>query len=400
MALRISPLSTPPVYAQEIEIVERKGLGHPDTICDAVAEKLSIALSRYYLERFGLILHHNVDKALVRGGAAQVEFGGGSILQPIEIYLAGRATHAVNGSKVPVEDIAVETARQWFKEHLPAIDCDKHLRFHCLIRPGSSDLVNLYLRQKITGVALANDTSCGVGYAPMDELEQLVYAVERQLNSPEIKSAHPGYGEDIKVMAVRENSAITLTIACAFISRYIQNIEDYLANKARLRTIVLDTARRITASPVTVHVNTADQIDADSVYLTVTGTSAEAGDDGEVGRGNRANGLITPYRPMTMEAVAGKNPVTHVGKLYNIAAMRIAASLVREIAGVGEAYCYLVSEIGKPIQEPRVIDIHIRCDDGRCLQYLTPAIEDLVRAELANIGGLWREFVQGNIAVY
>ena len=132
----------------------------------------------------------------------------------------------------------------------------------------------------------------------------------------------------------------------------------------------------------------------------VTGTSAEAGDDGEVGRGNRANGLITPYRPMTMEAVAGKNPVTHVGKLYNIAAMRIAASLVREIAGVGEAYCYLVSEIGKPIQEPRVIDIHIRCDDGRCLQYLAPAIEDLVRAELANIGGLWREFVQGNIAVY
>ena len=99
MALRISPLSTPPVYAQEIEIVERKGLGHPDTICDAVAEKLSIALSRYYLERFGLILHHNVDKALVRGGAAQVEFGGGSILQPIEIYLAGRAWDGFMASK-------------------------------------------------------------------------------------------------------------------------------------------------------------------------------------------------------------------------------------------------------------------------------------------------------------
>jgi len=400
MALRISPLSTPPVSAQEIEIVERKGLGHPDTICDAVAEKVSIALSRYYHERFGLILHHNVDKALVRGGAAQVEFGGGSILQPIDIYLAGRATHAVNGSKVPVEDIAVESARQWFKEHLPAIDCDKHLRFHCLIRPGSSDLVDLYLRQKDTGIALANDTSCGVGYAPVDELEQLVYAVERQLNSPEVKSAHPAYGEDIKVMAVREDSAITLTIACAFISRHIHNLDDYLANKARLSASVLDTARSISVKHVAVHVNTADNLDTGSIYLTVTGTSAEAGDDGEVGRGNRANGLITPYRPMTMEAVAGKNPVTHVGKLYNITAMRIAASLVREIAGVGEAYCYLVSEIGKPIQEPRVIDIRIRCEDNCRLQDLTPAIEDLVRAELTNIGGLWREFVQGNIAVY
>jgi len=400
MALRISPLSTPPVSAQEIEIVERKGLGHPDTICDAVAEKVSIALSRYYHERFGLILHHNVDKALVRGGAAQVEFGGGSILQPIDIYLAGRATHAVNGSKVPVEDIAVESARQWFKEHLPAIDCDKHLRFHCLIRPGSSDLVDLYLRQKETGIALANDTSCGVGYAPVDELEQLVYAVERQLNSPEVKSAHPAYGKDIKVMAVREDRAITLTIACAFISRHIHNLDDYLANKARLSASVLDTARSISVKHVAVHVNTADNLDTGSIYLTVTGTSAEAGDDGEVGRGNRANGLITPYRPMTMEAVAGKNPVTHVGKLYNITAMRIAASLVREIAGVGEAYCYLVSEIGKPIQEPRVIDIRIRCEDNCRLQDLTPAIEDLVRAELTNIGGLWREFVQGNIAVY
>jgi S-adenosylmethionine synthetase len=51
-----------------------------------------------------------------------------------------------------------------------------------------------------------------------------------------------------------------------------------------------------------------------TVYLTVTGTSAEAGDDGEVGRGNRVNDLITPYRPISLEAAAGKNPVTHVGQ--------------------------------------------------------------------------------------
>jgi S-adenosylmethionine synthetase len=177
MALHITQLSTPPVSSQAIEVVERKGLGHPDSICDALAERLSVALSRHYLERYGLILHHNVDKALLRAGTAQVEFGGGRLLQPIEIYLAGRATHEVKGSKVPVVDIAVETARQWFREHLRAVDCDRHLKIHCLIRPGSSDLVNLYLRQKDTGIALANDTSCGAGYAPLDELEQLAYAV-------------------------------------------------------------------------------------------------------------------------------------------------------------------------------------------------------------------------------
>jgi S-adenosylmethionine synthetase len=400
MALRITSLSTPSVFAREIEIVERKGLGHPDTICDALAERLSNALSRYYLERFGLILHHNVDKALVRGGSAQVEFGGGAVLQPIEIYLAGRAARDVNGSTVPVDEIAEETARQWFREHLHAVDCDKHLRFHCLIRPGSQDLVNLYLRQKQTGVALANDTSCGVGFAPLDELEQLALATERHLNSPAVQSARPGFGEDIKVMAVREGDAVTLTVSCAFVSRHIHNLDDYLEHKAKLTEIALDAARRVTNKKIAVFVNTADNLDTGSVYLTVTGSSAEAGDDGEVGRGNRANGLITPYRPMTMEAVAGKNPVTHVGKLYNVTAMRIAAALVREIQDIGESYCYLVSQIGKPIQEPRTIDIQVRTEEGRPLNGLRPAIEQIVRTELADIANLWRDFVRGDITVY
>ena len=58
--------------------------------------------------------------------------------------------------------------------------------------------------------------------------------------------------------------------------------------------------------------------DESGIYLTVTGLSAEQGDDGEVGRGNRVNGLITPSRAMSLEAAAGKNAVAHVGKLYNL----------------------------------------------------------------------------------
>jgi len=109
---------------------------------------------------------------------------------------------------------------------------------------------------------------------------------------------------------------------------------------------------------------------------------------------NRANGLITPNRPMTMEAVAGKNPVTHVGKLYNVAAMRIAAALIKEIEDVQEAYCYLVSQIGRPIQEPRVINVQVRTEEKSSLSKLAPAIEEVVRADLANIGNLWWEFVE------
>jgi S-adenosylmethionine synthetase len=49
--------------AADVEIVERKGLGHPDTICDLVMERISQALSQAYLQHFGKILHHNCDKA-------------------------------------------------------------------------------------------------------------------------------------------------------------------------------------------------------------------------------------------------------------------------------------------------------------------------------------------------
>src|SRR5690606_39588302 len=85
------------IAAGDTEIVERKGLGHPDTLCDAIAERVSVSLSRYYLEHFGAILHHNVDKALICAGSASPRFGGGELLEPIDIFLGGRVTADVKG---------------------------------------------------------------------------------------------------------------------------------------------------------------------------------------------------------------------------------------------------------------------------------------------------------------
>jgi S-adenosylmethionine synthetase len=146
-------------------------------------------------------------------------------------------------------------------------------------------------------------------------------------------------------------------------------------------------------------VNTADEISRGSVYLTVTGTSAEAGDDGQAGRGNRANGLITPYRPMTLESVAGKNPVTHVGKLYNLAAGLIAASVVDEVPEVGEAECRLVSRIGRPISDPQVADVRVRCPEGVDLAAVSPRVREIVDSQLAALGLLTRDLIQGSLAV-
>ena len=391
MKLEIGPLEAASAAALPFEIVERKGLGHPDTICDALAENLSRALSRFYLERFGAILHHNVDKALLCGGAARPAFGGGQVIEPIEIYLAGRATASFEGVAIPVDEIAVEESRRWLGENLRHLDPARHVRIHPRIRPTSPDLAALFLRRRGAGAPLANDTSLGVGFAPLDELESAVLAVERKLNSREVRAAQPEIGEDIKVMGVRSGREISLTLACAIVGRHVSDMDDYRRKKARIRQIAASAA----GAGAEVALNTADGDGADSVYLTVTGLSAEAGDDGQVGRGNRVNGLITPYRPMSLEAAAGKNPVTHVGKLYNLLASRIARALVAEVEGVTEAYCYLVSRIGRPITEPQLVDLKLRLEEPAAFAALRPRVEEVARGELAGVTALWRVLLEG-----
>ena len=396
----ITPVTSLSPAASPIEMVERKGIGHPDTICDALAEQLSLALCRYYRDQFDLILHHNVDKALLWGGASQTAFNGGRVIEPMEIFLAGRATCEVNGTKVPVEEILIETGRQWLETHIHALDVDRHVKLHALVRPGSADLVDLYLRQKSTGVALANDTSCGVGFAPLDELEQLVYAVEQHLNSVQVKTDHPECGEDIKVMGVRRGQSIELTVACAFVDRYISSVEDYFAKKEILKGQVTGIAKKFFVGDVVVEVNTADGQEEESLYLTVTGTSAEAGDDGEVGRGNRVNGLITPYRPMNMEAAAGKNPVTHVGKLYNIVAQQIAADIIAQLSEIRQAQCYLVSRIGYPVNQPHVIDLRVELDKDIALGTVERQLRDITQYHLNNTNSIQDQLIDGAIKVY
>jgi len=386
-------------YTQPVEIVERKGTGHPDTMCDALAEELSRNLCRFYLDNFGLVLHHNVDKALLWGGTSQTKFGGGKIIAPIEIFLAGRATSEFRGIKVPVEQLVEDSCRQWLKTNFHALDAERDVKLHSLIRPGSSDLVELYLRQEKTGIALANDTSCGVGYAPLSELELITLSVEKTLNSAEDKALHPEVGEDIKVMAVRNHENIELTVSCAFIDSFISDIDDYVNKKSLLAARVEKIVEGFTERETRVIVNAADNISNGSLYMTVTGTSAESGDDGEVGRGNRVNGLITPYRPMNMEAAAGKNPVTHVGKLYNIVAQQIAYTLVRQLDDVEEAYCYLVSRIGSPIKEPMIVDIRIALAEGGSIDGMQQAIDEIVHSKLEDMEQIRHNLINGVLSV-
>lgn len=379
----------------DFEIVERKGLGHPDTICDEIAEAFSLDLSRRYLAECGEVLHHNVDKALLAGGASRATFGGGEITRPMELFLAGRAVTSFGAKSLAIEELAQAAATEWFAKRLPLVDIHRHLRVHSLVRPGSADLNGLFARRR-GRARLSNDTSCGVGYAPLSRLETIIYAVEKDLGAA-AAGQHPEFGRDIKVMGVRQGKHVDLTIACALIGRFVPSLAAYLDAKMAIAAIAHQTAERFGAEEVTVKVNMADDPARGSVYLTVTGTSAEAGDDGEAGRGNRINGLITPFRPMTMESVAGKNAVTHVGKLYNIAASLIAQRLVNDLPDAEEAQCLIVGQIGRPVDQPQAVEVSVRSASGHI--EAKHEIEAVINAELAGLGSVAEELVAGTLQI-
>jgi S-adenosylmethionine synthetase len=362
--IEVELLKMQSVKAMKVELVERKGLGHPDYIADSASEVASRALSRYYLKHFGTILHHNLDKTLLVGGQSSPKFGGGELLEPIYIIVAGRATTEVKTDdgveKIPFGKIIVEAVKDWIRNNFRFLDPERHVIVDYMVRKGSTDLVTVFEAGK-KFIPLANDTSIGVGYAPLTTLEKLVYETERLLNSRQFKNKYPAVGEDIKVMGLRRGKTIALTIAAAIIDSQVRDMGEYINTKDHVKEAVLDLASKIAPDYDTkVFVNTADLPDKGSVYLTVTGTSAEHGDDGATGRGNRANGLIPPMRPISLEATAGKNPVNHVGKIYNVVARRIAERVYDQFNYVfSDVYVEILSQIGKPIDKPLVASIKL-----------------------------------------
>ncbi len=380
-----------PIEEQGTEIVERKGVGHPDSIADGLAESVSQALSKMYKERFGRILHHNTDQVEVVGGQSHPKFGGGVFLEPAYIVLVGRATTEVNGERLPYRTTAIHAAHDYLTKTCTNLNVDDDVILDCKIGQGSVDLRGLYDTQK----RLSNDTSFGVGFAPFSETETLVLQTEQLINGP-LKKDLKEVGQDIKVMGVRQGDKIRLTIAAAIVDKYVPDKDHYKAVVQELRERVLDNAVKYTDREVKVDINTGDNYDAGIFYLTVTGLSWENGDDGSVGRGNRVSGLITPYRPMSMEAAAGKNPVTHVGKLYNLLSFDIAERIVKEHPGkVKEVWVRIVSQIGKPIDEPQAAAAQIIPEKGTKLASIEKDAEAIVDEELGKIYKLTDRIVAG-----
>ena len=385
------------VAEQPVEYVERKGLGHPDSLIDGIMESVSTGLSNAYIDSTGKILHHNVDKGLIIGGSSDVSFGNGSITKPIEVILAGRAARSYQDISIDVDGIAIKAAKDYLRAHTRFLDVEKEVLFQSKILKGSADLSEIFDRN--TDVPLANDTSFGIGFAPFTKTEKLVLETERMLNSQEYKKNHPEVGEDVKVMGIRDMDDISLTVAIAFVSSKIQSAEDYQDKKEKVRNDIISFAKKLIGNDVEVTINNGDS-KSGKVYITKSGLSCEAGDDGSVGRGNRVNGLITPFRRMSLEAAAGKNPVNHIGKIYNVLAKEIANDIVTLYPQVKECNVSIVSQIGRKIDDPKHLDVKISTEKREELDNIRKKVNDIAEQSLENIGYLTHEIISGKHSMF
>lgn len=354
-------------------IVERKGLGHPDTLADHLAEKLSRTYSAYTLKHYGAVLHHNFDKLALLGGASEVRYGAGHMTAPVKVLVNGRAAYSCGGQRIAVGDLVETAVREFFRERLPAVLDHLDIVLNITENPSPGAVVTddrvperrrwfaprgvEDLRER--RALLANDTSLGTGWAPEGGLEGLVRVLSDTFSAADgFARTHRWCGSDVKVMGYWDGRQADIVLCVPQKSPYVASRAEYLHNKDTVLAQCNLLARsRLPDAEIDIRLNARDVPEEDELYLTYTGSSLESGDEGVVGRGNRVNGLITPLRPMNLEGANGKNPVYHVGKLYNLAAMRLARRLHEETGDYAEVH--LISTTGQRLDQPGRILIRL-----------------------------------------
>ncbi len=390
----VDVLNQLPMDEQRIEIVERKGLGHPDTICDLIADEIERSLTKEYIKKFGLVLHHNIDKGLLVAGEAEHKFGGGKIKKPMVLIIGDRASYSFGGEIIPIKEIAIKVAKNWFKENLRFLDPDENVKYQVELKQASAALREIF-KKKLIG---SNDTSAAVGYYPLSKCERIVIDLEKFINSKKFKKEFPECGEDVKIMCIRNKDFIKLILAIAFVDRFVQSEEDYFRKKDEILEVAKDFVSNYTEN-FEIEINSLDEKGKGvaGIYLTVTGTCADTSDSGEVGRGNRVNGVIPLNRPISSEAAAGKNSVSHVGKIYNILSHKIAEEIFENVSGLKEVYVWLVSKIGNSLKKPELVATQIIGEND--LKNFESEVKEIIQKELENIDKFCKELAKGKYKI-
>ena len=394
----IETANATPTFKKRFEFVERKGLGHPDTICDLVMDKVSIELSKLYLKETGVIQHHNMDKTMLVAGQTENKFGGGKILKPMKLVMGDRVTTSVDGRQLPIGDFAITTAKSWFENNLRYVK-DEHVEYQLELGKSSGQLRSIFKNQESIA---SNDTSVLVGYAPYTETESIVLDMEQYINSKKFKTEFPASGEDVKIMGFRNGEWLDLTVAIAFVDSFVDSQKDYFKKKNQMLEAITEFARKKTTLKIHAAINCLDDQNKgiDGMYLTVLGTSADNADSGEVGRGNKANRVISPSRPAGAEAIAGKNPVSHIGKIYNALSFKIADEIYKNVLGFDEVFVWMYNIIGMPVNDPKAVVVQpITKNNSEINSSQTNQINEIVSSNLEKMDEFCKKLLSEQIEI-
>ncbi len=345
------------------ETVERKGVGHPDSLADALALELSRQYSRFTVRECGAVLHHQFDKLVIVGGRTEVTWGAGHFVEPIRVLLLGRVTRSFAGKTLPVTDLLSAETRAFFGARYPMLRLDQDLvvedRLTSSAGPGTlrestGAIAQMFAPTSVATVRgyealVANDTSAGVAHAPLTALESAVVSLEAWLTGP-ARGERPWLGTDVKLMAHRVGATVDLTACVPQLAAQVPSARAYRENLERIGAeIIARLAPWFDPTLVTLSLNTKDDERTSNHYLTVTGSSL-SGDIGAVGRGNRLDGLIAFTRPMSLEGFAGKNPKYYAGFIYSALALDLSNALFETSGHAAEVE--LVSQNGAPLGAP------------------------------------------------
>ncbi|WTF18227.1 S-adenosylmethionine synthetase (plasmid) [Streptomyces sp. NBC_01601] len=317
MSIATQPVSmqrTPLPHELAVETVERKGVGHPDTLADGIAELASIRYSQHCLDTAGAVLHHNLDKVAVLGGRAAFTDTDGAYDRPLRVVFGGRISTSFAGRELPVREILEQAAIERLRATLPGFDrvrleirheTTDSSKFPHWFAPRSLDDLPEWTR------AFSNDTAYLVGSGPRTAAESVALLAEAWFRR------HAWAGSDIKALVVRRGESWTVTVC-------VPALAGHLVTSAEFDDAVTASARELTAEleqrlpgRVDVVCNTRGSRTGpiSGQYFTLSGSAIDYGEDGLVGRGNARTGLISGAHLSGNEATFGKNPAYHVGKV-------------------------------------------------------------------------------------
>lgn len=326
------------------EVVERKGLGHPDTLVDGIVEAAAIAYATHCRERFGVIPHHNFDKAALMGGLCVQDFGGGSYTAPIRMLFMGRASRSFAREPIPLADLQASAAKAYLARVLPHLDTDDPNIYEVNTLTSMHSTRPFWfaprsvqdLPEYDSDGPLANDTATMVSYWPLTLTERLALQLEGYFymdNNVGLPVPRFDYiGQDIKVTCVRHGDRITATLCIPQIATRTADTTVYCEREREIEGNLQRYADELAGdrSAITVQVNTHTK-KTGRPYLVTGGSCIDFGEEGAVGRGNKTHGIIASFRPNTMEAPQGKNPTYFVGKVLGYLADRIAMGIFSEL---------------------------------------------------------------------